>query len=335
MQTRRALLGGIAGASALLAGCQGAPTASSGQRTGDASTTRTDDASTPDAAGETATDATETTSELPLEPGVGGVGTDLARWVPAQSIPAFISRIPEPRTGPYYVTAIDVPAILAYKDTLGTPQGDQSIFDPATSEGQAGVDLTESLYIKAGPQGAPYLFVFDGGVEPATRIDAVTANPNLTESGTVDGYTVVAAENAGAYAIGDATQVAAANVTNGAAVVRSAIQGDTRTYADENDTFAALLDALGGGEAVGGILRPDEDVAGLRAYGRAYTYGGETTTLRYASVFDPETASVGAVESFTESQFDGSPRVRRGDGVVVAEQAIPTAEVGYPTHTEL
>ncbi|WP_424018041.1 hypothetical protein ACOZ4N_19550 [Halorientalis pallida] len=327
MQTRRKLLGGIAGASALLAGCQGAPRSSTGTRTDGASTAGPDGTATPESAG--------TASEPALEPGVGGVGTDLARWIPAQSIPAYISRIPEPRTGPYYVTAIDVPAILAYEDTLGTPAGDQSIFDPATSEGQTGVDLTESLYVKAGPMDAPYLFVFDGGVEPSARVDAVTANPNLAESGTVDGYTVVAAENAGAYAVGDATQVAAANVTNGATVVRSAVQPDTPKYADESDTFAALLDALGSGQAVGGILQPDEDVAGLRAYGRAYTYGAATTTLRYASVFDPETASVGAVESFTESQFDGSPQVRRGEGVVVAERAIPTGEAGYPTHTEL
>ncbi|RXK51725.1 hypothetical protein [Halorientalis pallida] len=327
MQTRRELLGGIAGASALLAGCQGAPRSSTGTRTGDAPATRTDRT----AGG----NATGTGDEPQLRPGIGGVGTDLARWVPARTVPAFVSGVTEPETGASYATAIDVPAILEYADTLGTPQEDQSVFDPATSEGRPGVDLTESLYIKAGPTDAPYFFLFDGGVERSTRVDALTGNPNLSERGTVEGFTVVAAEDAGAYAVAGSTQVAAARVTNGADVVQSAVRPGTPKYADTNDTFAALLDALGGGDAVGGILRPDEDVAGLRAYGRTYTYGSETTTLRYASVFDPEAASVSAVESFTESQFEASPRLRRGGGVVVAERSIPTTEMGYPTHTEL
>jgi hypothetical protein len=333
MQTRRALLGGIAGASALLAGCQGAPSASTGTGTDNRSTPDAD--GTPTAEGEQTAQAEADTGPLALEPGVGGVGTALSRWIPAQSVPEYLSGVTEPRTGAYYVTAIDVPAIRAYEGTLGTPQGDQRIFDPATSEGRSGVDLTESLYVKAGPTDAPYFFVFDGGIEREVRLDALTANPDLSESGTVEGFTVVAAENAGAYAVSDSTQVAAARVTNGADVVASAVRPGTEKYADASETFTALLDALGGGEAVGGILQPDEDVTGLRAYGRAYAYGPETTTLRYASVFDPERASVSAVESFTESQFDDSPRLRSGDGVVVAERSIPTADVGYPTHQEL
>ncbi len=333
MQTRRKLLGGIAGASALLAGCRGAPRASTG--------TGTDTRSTPDADG-TATTGEETTTraegdtEPPvLEPGVGGVGTDLARWIPAQSVPEYVSGITDPRTGAYYVTAIDVPAILTYEETLGTPEGDQRIFDPATSEGRPGVDLTESLYIKAGPTDAQYFFLFDGGVERSARVDALTANPDLSRSGSVEGFTVVAAENAGAYAVGDSTQVAAARVRNGADVMESAVRPGTEKYADTSESFTVLLDALGTGEAVGGILQPDEDVTGLQAYGRAYAYGPETTTLRYASVFDPEQASPSAVESFTESQFDGSPRLRSGDRLVVAERSIPTTDVGYPTHREL
>ncbi|WP_299263630.1 hypothetical protein [Halorientalis sp.] len=328
MQTRRKLLGGIAGVSALLAGCQGAPSASTGRGNSDRSTSGADETVTADGAG-------ADTEQPALEPGVGGVGTALGRWIPAQSVPAYASRVTEPRAGAYYLTAIDVPAIRRYEDTLGTPRDDRSIFDPATSEAQPGVDLTESLYLKAGPTDAPYLYVFDGGVERTTRVDAVTAEPSLSETGTVEGFTVVAAEGAGAYAVSDSTQVAAARVTNGANVVASAVRTGTPKYADANGTVAALLDVLGGGEAVGGILQPDEDVPGLRAYGRAYAYGPATTTLRYASVFDPDQASMSAIESFIQSQFDDSPRVRSGDGLVVAERSIPTADVGYPTHREL